>query len=476
MAIDGGVSGIEQSRHHPNAGLSAQRPSTDNEAQKEKTITEKVDELKGKINSLVDQEKVPLLGGLINELLNLRVADALAARPRCPCNEDTTPVTMGGLRAALKEHQKTEKKTWASVASTALRQRPGPVPTEARAIIPTRRTREIIIKSKDQPPEMQNRTPKEIVQAANTAIGPPLGNAAIAARTLPSGDIILTFKDDAEKYTKDVAWVQKTFGDQAEVKGREIAVHISGLPSRQLRGISDEDFATQLQDQSNPSIQRARKQIPKDPEARHATAVIHVRSAEAAMELCAQGVVWEAQIFQCSPYKAELKLTQCFKCYKFGHIAAHCKAEARCGGCGAAAHERGGKEGENQCPQKKTDGTFALMSCCNCGEKHTAWDRRCKVAVQEKKRIQAAYAVRPRQFELGSRTAPSKSVQTGANMEAVQGWNHIMRRREARSRGGGRGNSRARGRSASTARSKRPRLESDADNTMQQDTSDQTIW
>ncbi|XP_073730159.1 uncharacterized protein [Misgurnus anguillicaudatus] len=50
---------------------------------------------------------------------------------------------------------------------------------------------------------------------------------------------------------------------------------------------------------------------------------------------------------------------RCFKCQRYGHVAAICKGSQRCGKCGGN-HEYG------QC------GDGAVRKCCNCGGDHTA--------------------------------------------------------------------------------------------------------
>ena len=74
--------------------------------------------------------------------------------------------------------------------------------------------------------------------------------------------------------------------------------------------------------------------------------LIEVTRLKAAQKLCRNGLIWEAQIFNCKPYTPELRPMQCYKCWGWGHMAKHCKATARCGHCSATAH----KGGEEQCP------------------------------------------------------------------------------------------------------------------------------
>jgi hypothetical protein len=59
---------------------------------------------------------------------------------------------------------------------------------------------------------------------------------------------------------------------------------------------------------------------------------------ERATRLCDRGLIWQAQIFNCEPYSADLRIRRCFQCHQFGHIGRFCKNKARCGHCAGAAH------------------------------------------------------------------------------------------------------------------------------------------
>lgn len=164
------------------------------------------------------------------------------------------------------------------------------------------------------------------------------------------------------------------------------------------------------------------------------------------MDICSRGIIWEAQLFDCTPFRANLQVTQCFQCYKYGHIAEHCKGQAMCGGCGGTAHGEG-RDSEKQCPQRDNNGKFTTMSCVNCGGKHTAWDRKCKVAMAEKARVDQAYATRPRQFETGSLEPPPRKTNTAGTDATADGWRTVFNRRSGRDESRSRSrNGRGRGR------------------------------
>src|SRR5208282_2028142 len=132
-------------------------------------------------------------------------------------------------------------------------------------------------------------------------------------------------------------------------------------------------------------------------------------NVEAAQKLCRDGLIWEAQIFSCESYYPDVEVRQCFKCYRFGHIARFCSAPARCGYCGTAVYAGG----EPLYPQFAVN---AKKRYTNYNGNHTTWDRRCPEAKKQYERADEAYRFRPRQFAVAGNEAwsPPESVPTGS--------------------------------------------------------------
>jgi hypothetical protein len=117
--------------------------------------------------------------------------------------------------------------------------------------------------------------------------------------------------------------------------------------------------------------------------------------------------LWNAEIFECEPYDATLRVRQCFKCYKYGYITRYCKKTAKCGYCAAAAHKQKGK---NACPNRQASG---IKKCVNCRNSHIAWNRACPVYKTISERAKKAYAHRPRQFAIISTTTSITKTNQG---------------------------------------------------------------
>lgn len=261
-------------------------------------------------------------------------------------------------------------------------------PTGNFQIIPERRTRELRIRAEKQSEDLSRRSAVEVVSAANTAIG---SSDVVATRRLPSGDIILTFQDKIPKTAlQDQSWVQRVFGATAQLHESEFAVISKGLPVDRITRVAQDQLLKDIQ-QRIPEVIRLKVEPPRNPTALFTTAILHLRSTEAATRLCERGLVWEAQIFNCEPYSADLRIRRCFRCHQFGHIGRYCKNKPRCGHCAGAAHP----QGEADCPK-----AHGLKKCVNCGGPHAAWDRQCPKALEAKEQAHIAYQHRPRQFEV----------------------------------------------------------------------------
>ena len=79
------------------------------------------------------------------------------------------------------------RSTWATVAAAAAAPTAVPVPATAP---PSRLGREVLVRGAGLSASLAKRTPQEIVQAVNIASST---KGAIAARKLPSGDVVVTF-------------------------------------------------------------------------------------------------------------------------------------------------------------------------------------------------------------------------------------------------------------------------------------------
>ena len=284
-------------------------------------------------------------------------------------------------------------RTWASVAAGPLDQ------TVPKKVVPARQCQEVLIRGSHMPTELRKRTPQETVQAINQA---STRQGAIAARQLPSGDVVVTFKDSATKqwHSTNKQWIQDAFGQEATEARRTFAILVKGLRKANLQGVSEEDFGKEL---GLKTVEKAKYRLPHNPQFTRATVMVTLTDQEEARKACDHGIVWRAQIFECEPYWATLAPVQCYKCWEWGHLQRYCRKLAKCPRCATGIHGEGGKAGEAQCP---THSGQVPCRCPACGGRHTAWDKECPKAVQAKQRAREAYQHRPRTFETATATKP----------------------------------------------------------------------
>jgi hypothetical protein len=174
-----------------------------------------------------------------------------------------------------------------------------------KVVIPEHRTREVVIRAPGQNDNLAKRTPVQVVEAINKAIGT---DSIIVARRMLSGDTILTFNDSTEGYTKQTKWVEAAFGTKAEVKHREFAVVAKGLPTGRLQGIHDPTALLEELRKRTPGIAQCYIHLPKTSHRRFAEVTLHMSSIAAAQEACRTGVIFEAQIFNIELYYADTQV------------------------------------------------------------------------------------------------------------------------------------------------------------------------
>ena len=435
MVTDGGCAGLEQSQHHPLAGRSQYSPipqlqASDSPASSSSGEDDLTESLIQRIKACVIPGKVDEVTRLLRDLVataaTTSTATSAATSPRTPGTpiSDDDPVTIGQLKVILQEAlQKPvaasfQRPSYASVARQHVT-----APSGNYQVIPERRTRELRIRAENQTEDLARRSAVEVVTAANTAIG---SSEVVATRRLPSGDTVLTFKDSIPKAAlQDQGWVQRTFGPTARLYESEYTVIAKGLPSDRITRIDQSLLLLDLQAQV-PEITKLKVEHPRAPTAKFTTAILHLRSADAATCLCERGLIWQAQIFNCEPYSADLRICRCFNCHQFGHIGRFCKNKGRCGHCAGAAHP----QGDAGCPQ-----LHGQKKCVNCGGPHPAWERQCPKALEVKEQAHLAYQHRPRQFEVlrsGSghgTTSPTRSVILASSQDSDDGFQVVRTKR-----------------------------------------------
>jgi hypothetical protein len=195
---------------------------------------------------------------------------------------------------------------------------PTTAPTRNFQIIPECQTRELQIHNENPTEDLAHHSTVKVVATVNTTIGT---NDTVATCQLPSSDVILTFQELIPLIVlSDQSWVQWAFRATTQLHESEFTVIVKGLPVDCITRVDSGRLLLDIQVQV-PTLVKIKVEPPCAPTVKFTTAILHLHSAEAVTCLCERGLVWQAQIFNCEPYSAELQICQCFSCHQFGHIA-----------------------------------------------------------------------------------------------------------------------------------------------------------
>jgi hypothetical protein len=261
--------------------------------------------------------------------------------------------------------------------------------------VPVRHKREIIVTRGKETLEKAQRTGKEVIEQLNS-VG--IGGQIVAARRLPSGDMVLTTDDEQTrtKWLVDHKWLA-VFGVGARVKRREFVVLAHGIRVAQVQ-----ESAQAVKDiyRQNPKLQGSVEVLrvawaKKLLRAGRKTGPLHISVAEPeqANTLIQSGLVWDYQLHDCEPFTGECQVTQCFNCYQYGHVARMCRDTPRCGFCAALGHAT------NDCLSKEDRTKHRCVPCGTTTAKHSSWDQSCPIRTKQVESAKLAYSTRPSLFQ-----------------------------------------------------------------------------
>ena len=215
MCVDSGKCGLEQSRHNPEYGVSAEAPRPNNEITTPEQANRQLETLKTTFFNLVavrDIEKALETATAFIEAAETRV-NALERRANDAShndknsNEDIAKIIRTEVKTAVQTALRetgstpapsTTPKTWANVASSRPWGAGALAGQEPHIVVPARREREVVVRKGDG--DASQRTPVEVVRAVNSALG---SSEAVAARRLQSGDTLITFSEGVKFYKTD---------------------------------------------------------------------------------------------------------------------------------------------------------------------------------------------------------------------------------------------------------------------------------
>jgi hypothetical protein len=179
-----------------------------------------------------------------------------------------------------------------------------------------------------------------VVDQLNSA---SIDGQVVAARNLPSGDIVLTTDEEATctKWLTDQKWTT-VLGKEAQVKRWEFVVLAHSIVVSQIQ---DTKQAIEAIYSQNPKLRDTVEILQvawacKLLQAGRKTGLLHISVAEPeqANILIQGGLVWDYQLHDCKPYVGKCQIMQCFNCYQYRHLAKMCCNTQRCGFCAGTNH------------------------------------------------------------------------------------------------------------------------------------------
>jgi hypothetical protein len=206
-------------------------------------------------------------------------------------------------------------------------------------------------------------TPK--LQAANKLQN---GNIKVYCRTTEEATVL-----------KDMDWDTNIKGLKAKTPKYGIVVH--GVPTEVIDFNADKQATMAEIEEANRShgipvtdITPLRRKPNFINAAQYQSIIVFTSDAEAADRCIKANELFIASgRYRAERYTPHLQITQCFKCYGYGHRAQQCRHEQKCGKCGGT-HET------NSCTNNE-------IKCINCRENHQAWRHDCPKRVAESRRL-----------------------------------------------------------------------------------------
>ena len=202
----------------------------------------------------------------------------------------------------------------------------------------------------------------------------------IATTPLPSGQIRVAFASQMEK---EAALAKGTSKDLQGAFQRELfPVEVLAVPtSTQVdceKGAKNEALISELEQANSrllkdPKIQKVtwikgkRSLLPKEensPPPRSASLVLYFASEDTQKAAALRGVVFHGLLYTARIYDRALQTPRCFKCNRWGHTQAACRAREQCGFCS-------GEHYSKDCNKQNN-----TQKCPNCQQKdHAAWEK-----------------------------------------------------------------------------------------------------
>ncbi|EDN09668.1 predicted protein [Histoplasma mississippiense (nom. inval.)] len=225
--------------------------------------------------------------------------------------------------------------SWAKVAGQGIPEKP----------VPNRTLREITVLRRDcEALPAEEATPPAIVAAVNARIVDVTKGKVLAARCLPSGDIILTTdaRETREALTKSSTWLE-VLGQKAKAKHTLYPVMVKGVPMGNTNWKEEQQAIKAIYAQNEGlrrgvQIERLSLRRNASLQAKVGSLVLSVTSPQQANLLVDNGLIIDSIFCDVEIFHREAQVTRCFNCHE---------QAKRCGFCAAKEHD------DKECPARK---------------------------------------------------------------------------------------------------------------------------
>lgn len=202
----------------------------------------------------------------------------------------------------------------------------------------------------------------------NAAIKGTTPGLVVAARVLPSGDVVLTTDNPATRKAlyESPGWIT-ALGTAAAIGRARFTVLVRHV-ARDAIDCGEQEASKRLIFSQNPrqldavDIIHIGTSVRGLKQAKKATSlVIDVASPMQANLLIEECLILNSTMHDAEVFHRDCIVVRCYRCHTIGHIARVCRCEVRCGFCA--------KQGDrdNNCPSREAGET---AKCVNCARQH----------------------------------------------------------------------------------------------------------
>ena len=219
----------------------------------------------------------------------------------------------------------------------------------------------------------------------------------VALRRMTSGDLLIRTAMEAARIGLEgnTDWL-RTLSGSAGIKRKIYTVMAHRIRVARVDASNQRGTIAQLvreNCQLHPGLPIERVTWPQTVEGKtYSTLLVDTHSPEVANKLINEGLLFDLQIHTCKVFNRAARLTQCFRCQAYGHVARACRSSEKCAHC-AGAHST------KECCRAND---HSKMKCANCHQTgHAAWMKACAVRDQEISRLYAVRMNTPAKFQGG---------------------------------------------------------------------------